>query len=417
MALGAMLLSTPAGCAPADPGDFQTEQADRFELTAALVSEDWCLEIEPSRAHVLLGEPIVLVVRLENCSSETQRIQDLLAPEYGFLSVLVARPGAEEEEQYVPAVRRDGRGTPSIELVSGEASVVTVPIYYSRDGWFLEDVGTYAIRAEYRMDGSIVVSELVDLEVSEPRSERHRSAASLFMRPEASRFFLLRGGDEEGTSVLRSLANTYPGTPWAAYSELALALDLHASTPRTEASCSAVVDHLSPSLSAIADIAVASDGIVTSIDCLRTLGRFDEAERLAVRIQNDHWGTLVKMDSPGGDPGAASDAERGVGGDRASQESEADSLRSVAVYALSRGAGVPDEAFDALTRARQSMERNREEGLVIDMVETRLGLEGEIRICAEYARVAYAEAARREIQAIVRDTDLINLVMESCGTN
>jgi len=84
--------------------------------------------------------------------------------------------------------------------------------------------------------------------------------------------------------------------------------------------------------------------------------------------------------------------------------------RSFAVEALSRGAGVPEEAYDAQDRALAVMERDEDRGLVVAIRETGIGLEGETRLCVEYRSAQAADAAFREVSDIVRGLDLVNLV-------
>src|SRR5512147_401564 len=57
----------------------------------------------------------------------------------------------------------------------------------------------------------------------------------------------------------------------------------------------------------------------------------------------------------------------------------------VAVYALSRGKGVPEPTRAALRRASNLLEDLRGQGRVLRLEETRIGLEGETRVCAEFA--------------------------------
>jgi hypothetical protein len=89
-------------------------------------------------------------------------------------------------------------------------------------------------------------------------------------------------------------------------------------------------------------------------------------------------------------------------------------LRSFSVYALSRGKGVPREARDALAKVREAVEADRGRGVRVSVQSTRLGLEGETRLCATYADPRDAARAYERTQALVKGVDLVNLVAEPC---
>lgn len=100
------------------------------------------------------------------------------------------------------------------------------------------------------------------------------------------------------------------------------------------------------------------------------------------------------------------------------QASESDGLSpsssGLAVYALSRGKGVPEEAQRSLAAAREMFEKLRHEQKVVRVVETRIGLEGENRLCAEFVDRKAARDARDRLTALTRGVALISIVEEPC---
>lgn len=88
--------------------------------------------------------------------------------------------------------------------------------------------------------------------------------------------------------------------------------------------------------------------------------------------------------------------------------------RSFAVYALSRGGGVPPEARRALEEVQQQVDEDRRDGAVVQSRRTRIGLEGETRLCVEYEDAEAAKKALGRARATVEDVDLVNLVVEPC---
>ena len=89
--------------------------------------------------------------------------------------------------------------------------------------------------------------------------------------------------------------------------------------------------------------------------------------------------------------------------------------QSFAVYALSRGKGVPEGARAVLARAEGVLKELREQGADIAITKERIGLEGETRLCATFADRRLAEEALERIRRLASGVDLVNLRKESCG--
>jgi hypothetical protein len=86
----------------------------------------------------------------------------------------------------------------------------------------------------------------------------------------------------------------------------------------------------------------------------------------------------------------------------------------VAVYALSRGKGVPDETRSAFEQCRVVLEEARERGRAVRVEEQRIGLEGERRLCADFPDPASAEAMAERLRQIAKGVDLMNVAQEPC---
>jgi len=89
--------------------------------------------------------------------------------------------------------------------------------------------------------------------------------------------------------------------------------------------------------------------------------------------------------------------------------------RSFAVYALSRGKGVPQGARAALDQARSMLEDLQARGADLTLTQERIGLEGETRLCATFADASLAEETLERIRRLVSGVDLVNLTEEPCG--
>jgi hypothetical protein len=90
------------------------------------------------------------------------------------------------------------------------------------------------------------------------------------------------------------------------------------------------------------------------------------------------------------------------------------STAEFAVYALSRGKGVPEPTRGALRKAHTLLKGAKTRGEVKWLKETRIGLEGETRLCVEAKDVAAARALLRELRAIGEKVELFNVVVEPC---
>jgi hypothetical protein len=124
--------------------------------------------------------------------------------------------------------------------------------------------------------------------------------------------------------------------------------------------------------------------------------------RRATRIA-DKLALLVAITSSCVHPGPcrAQGCEPGAGG-------------SVAVYALSRGQGVPSTTRLTYQKARALLQELEREKRVARLEETRVGLEGELRLCAEFTNDRSAHEAIERLHAMARDVDLLNVVEEPC---
>jgi hypothetical protein len=90
------------------------------------------------------------------------------------------------------------------------------------------------------------------------------------------------------------------------------------------------------------------------------------------------------------------------------------STAEFALYALSRGKGVPEPTRGAYRKARTLLEDAKKRGEVKWLKETRIGLEGETRLCVEAKDAAAARALLREVRTIAEKVELFNVVVEPC---
>lgn len=90
-------------------------------------------------------------------------------------------------------------------------------------------------------------------------------------------------------------------------------------------------------------------------------------------------------------------------------------VRSFAVYALSRGTGVPAAAREAQQKVQELVESDRGRGVDVNVQATRIGIEGERRLCVTYADSQEAARALERVRAMVQGVALVNVVVEPCA--
>jgi hypothetical protein len=76
---------------------------------------------------------------------------------------------------------------------------------------------------------------------------------------------------------------------------------------------------------------------------------------------------------------------------------------------------VPEKAREVLEQVRKLAEADQRRGLKVTIQASRIGLEGETRICVEYGDPDAASRALERAKALARGVDLVNLVVEPCG--
>ena len=90
------------------------------------------------------------------------------------------------------------------------------------------------------------------------------------------------------------------------------------------------------------------------------------------------------------------------------------SMNSFSVYALSKGKGVPERTRQVFQHTRALLEDAQRQGKVVQLKQTRIGLEGETRLCAEFSSATVAQELFEKIRKLSEGIELLNVVMEPC---
>lgn len=91
------------------------------------------------------------------------------------------------------------------------------------------------------------------------------------------------------------------------------------------------------------------------------------------------------------------------------------SSKSFSVYALSRGKGVPEPTREILNQIENLLAKANGKGVSIEISKSRIGIEGETRLCASFSNSEAADDLLTQVQQLIKGVDLINIVVEPCS--
>jgi len=87
---------------------------------------------------------------------------------------------------------------------------------------------------------------------------------------------------------------------------------------------------------------------------------------------------------------------------------------AVVITTLSKGRGVPAPTRDAYKQIRGLLEEQQNQSAVTNIDTQRIGIEGEMRMCAEFRDRVQAEYTLDQIRKISDDVELLNVVEGPC---
>lgn len=202
------------GAALEDPEIFRAPLQDHSGLR---------LEVR-GRDSFLLGEPVVVELKLESTDARGRQVSTNLHPNFGLVQVGIQRPDGS-----VVAWRpmMEHCISPTIETLTPDrpAAYESAYIGYGRAGHYFQAPGVYHIRAAYQApDGSRVVSNLFSMRVRSPIKAADDDVAELFMGEEQGRLLYLLGSDSPflraGREAFQTVADKFEKHPLAVYAHL-----------------------------------------------------------------------------------------------------------------------------------------------------------------------------------------------------
>ncbi|CAG1014412.1 hypothetical protein BURC_00685 [Burkholderiaceae bacterium] len=196
------------------------------------------LEISAARSFAL-GEPVVIDITLHATDTRGKAVHPYLHPAAGLVNVAICKPGGKLVA-YEPMI--DQCVAPQeVAIDPGAPISESVFIGYGHDGLYFGQPGIYELRAVYNaLDGSQVVSNLLQLRVRSPITAADDEIADLLLTDGAGALFYLQGSDADELRSARDdfdlLIDKFATHPLAAYARLAKGANLarNFKTVRTE---------------------------------------------------------------------------------------------------------------------------------------------------------------------------------------
>ncbi|MGE5342926.1 MAG: tetratricopeptide repeat protein [Candidatus Omnitrophota bacterium] len=182
------------------------------------------LALQVDKTEFAIGEPIVIYASLKNTDRDVAKVVGLLKPDFGFVDYLITDPKGKESKFKPWALKENP--SPLIQLAPEESRVAEIKIFFGAGGWTFTEPGKYKIKAIYMNQ---VSSNSLDISISAPQDEAAKKAADLFLNSKEVGFFLLfEGGDhlEEGKRIIEQVAEQFPNSPLASYSNYVLGANL-----------------------------------------------------------------------------------------------------------------------------------------------------------------------------------------------
>jgi len=170
-----------------------------------------------------LGEPVVLQLELGTTDPRGRRVHTWLHPNYGLVKIAIRKPSGDVWS-YDPVIDHVV-GARDQEIGPGDSIQDSAYIGFGKGGLHFDQPGRYQIRAVYAaIDGSQVLSNLLDVRVRYPVTAAEEELADLFMGEEQGMLLYLLGSDADslrrGNAAFDEVLAKYPKHAMASYARL-----------------------------------------------------------------------------------------------------------------------------------------------------------------------------------------------------
>jgi hypothetical protein len=181
------------------------------------------LELRAPRSFAF-GAPVSVDLELSGTDSRGRRVPQRLRPRNGNVEIAIRQPSGRVLV-YKPLLHQCAIDDMVILDADTPGIVETAFIHYGKDGFYFDNPGIYRLRARtVGADGSVVLSNILDVRVQSPVTREDDEAAELVFGDEQGTLMYLMGSDfeqlEKGNNALRELQERFPKHPLAAVARI-----------------------------------------------------------------------------------------------------------------------------------------------------------------------------------------------------
>ncbi|MBI4905884.1 MAG: hypothetical protein HY820_19780 [Acidobacteria bacterium] len=181
------------------------------------------LAISGANNSFALGEPVVVKLTLDSTDRRGKRVHPYLHPNTTLTNIVIAKPNGVVVA-YEPFM--DHLVGPQEQEIAGDYKIEdSAYIGYGKGGLYFDQPGNYQIRAIYHaLDGSRVLSNVINMRVRYPVTAKDEELADLLMGQEQGALFYLLGSDADslrrGNDAFDKVLEKYGDSPLADYVRL-----------------------------------------------------------------------------------------------------------------------------------------------------------------------------------------------------
>jgi hypothetical protein len=180
------------------------------------------LEISAPRSFGL-GEPVTIDVRLHTTDSRGMYAHPHLNPSAGLVQIAIRKPSGQVVA-YEPMIDQCVAPQP-VALDTTAPLGESVFVGYGHEGLYFDAPGVYQLRAAYSaLDGSQIVSNILQLRVRSPITQADDELADLLLDDNVGALFYLQGSDAEqlrsGRDALDLIIDKHAAHPLSRYARM-----------------------------------------------------------------------------------------------------------------------------------------------------------------------------------------------------
>ncbi len=237
--------------------------------------------IAPSQPAHMLGEPVVLSLRLRSFDRRGQIAHANLHPKTSGVSIAIGRPDGRVV-RFDPLVDHLMESEPRL-LTIDEQFTETAYIGYGKGGFYFDQPGLYKVRAIYHApDGSQVMSNVTTVRVRYPVTADDNDLAELMIGDQQGALLALMGSDADdlagGRAAFDTLLHKHGKSPMASYVRLVTGVNAARTFKTIDNTAPNRVQVRQPDLAAAASLLGAAADNASRLD---NLSKAQGLERLA----------------------------------------------------------------------------------------------------------------------------------------